>query len=174
MTLGLSLSAFTLLHVVISLVGIATGLFVLFGMIGGKRLDGSTLLFLVTTAVTSITGFMFPNEHITPGIVLGILSMIVLTLAVIARYALHLAGPWRAAYVVNAVTALYFNCFVLVAQSFAKVPFLKALAPTQSDPPFAIAQLVLLALFVFFGVRAVKGFPKQGTPALQAVAAGGR
>src|SRR4051812_21331583 len=110
MTLGLSLSAFTLLHVVISLVGIASGLFVLFGMIGGKRLDGSTQLFLVTTAVTSITGFMFPNEHITPGIILGILSMIVLTLAVIARYALQLAGPWRAAYVVNAVTALYFNC----------------------------------------------------------------
>jgi len=115
----------------------------------------------VTTVATSVTGFMFPNSHITPGIVVGILSMIVLAGAIVARYALRLAGAWRPIYVVCATLALYFNCFVLVVQSFEKVPALHAAAPTQKEPPFAVAQLVVLVLFVVAGVLAVKRFHPQ-------------
>ncbi len=154
----MSLSTFTALHVVISLVGIGSGLVVLYGLTVSKRLDRWTLLFLVTTTLTSLTGFLFPNSHITPGIVVGILSMIVLGGAVLARYTFHLAGAWRPIYVVCAHLALYFNCFVLVVQSFEKVPALRALAPTQKEPPFAVTQLVVLAIFVVATVLAVKRF----------------
>jgi hypothetical protein len=158
MVFGMSLATFTLIHVIISLVGIGSGLIVLFGMFGGKRLDGMTALFLATTVLTSVTGFGFPVAHVTPGIILGILSLIVLALAIPARYALRMAGKWRSIYVITAVTALYFNCFVLVVQSFLKVPALHALAPKGNEPPFAIAQGVLLVLFIVAGIRAVKKF----------------
>ena len=162
MVFGMSLATYTLIHVIISLIGIASGLVVLFGMFGSKRLDGMTALFLATTALTSLTGFGFPIEHVTPGIILGILSLAVLAIAIPARYSLRMAGKWRAVYVVTAVTALYFNCFVLVVQSFLKVPALHALAPKGNEPPFAIAQGILLVLFIVAGILAVKKFrPEQ-------------
>jgi hypothetical protein len=158
MTFGLSIETFTLVHVVISLVGIVSGLIVLFGMLAAKRLDALTALFLVTTVLTSVTGFLFPFHGITPGIVVGILSMVVLAIAILARYAMHLAGAWRWIYVVTATIALYFNVFVLIVQSFQKVHALKALAPTQHEPPFAIAQLSTLVIFVVLGIFAAKKF----------------
>jgi hypothetical protein len=161
MILGISTAAFTLLHVVISLIGIGSGLIVLFGLISGKRLDGWTAVFLITTVATSVTGFFFPISKLTPGIVLGILSLIALAIAIVARYAMHMAGAWRVTYVITAAVSLYFNVFVLVAQLFEKVPALHALAPTQKEPPFAIAQLVVLVLFVGLAILAAKGFREQ-------------
>lgn len=158
MILGMSLPVFTALHVVISLVGIGSGVVVLYGLIVSKRLDRWTLLFLATTVATSLTGFLFPNSHVTPGIVVGILSLIVLAGAIAARYGLHLSGAWRPIYVVCASLALYFNCFVLVVQSFEKVPALHAIAPTQKEPPFAVAQLVVLVVFVVATAIAVRRF----------------
>lgn len=158
MVFGMSLATYTVIHVVISLVGIGSGLIVLFGMFSSKRLDGLTALFLVTTVLTSVTGFFFPFAHVTPGIILGILSLIVLALCIPARYTFHMAGKWRATYVITAVIALYFNCFVLIAQSFQKVPALHKLAPTGSEPPFGIAQGILLVLFIVAGIRAAKKF----------------
>jgi hypothetical protein len=158
MVFGMSLATYTLIHVIISLIGIGFGLIVLFGMFGGKRLDRITALFLATTVLTSLTGLGFPFEHVTPGIILAILSLVVLAIAIPARYSLHMAGKWRAIYVVTAVIALYFNCFVLIAQSFQKVPALHALAPKGNEPPFAIAQGILLVLFIVAGVLAVKKF----------------
>ncbi len=158
MVLGMSLSAFTLLHVVISLIGIGSGLVVLFGMLSGKRLDGWTALFLLTTALTSVTGFFFPFTHLLPSHKVGIISMVVLAIAVLARYAMHLAGAWRSIYVLAAVLALYLNVFVLVVQSFLKVSALHALAPTGTEPPFLVAQLVVLVIFIGLTIFAVKKF----------------
>jgi hypothetical protein len=158
MVFGMSLATYTLIHVIISLLGIGSGLIVLFGMFGGKRLDGMTALFLATTVLTSVTGLGFPFVHMTPGIILAILSLVVLGIAIPARYTLHMARKWRAIYVVTAVIALYFNCFVLIAQSFQKVPALHALAPKGNEPPFAISQGILLVLFIIAGVLAVKKF----------------
>jgi|ERR1041385_7608034 hypothetical protein len=158
MVFGMSLAKYTLIHVIISLIGIASGLVVLFGMFGGKRLDGMTALFLATTVLTSVTGFGFPFEHVTPGIILGVLSLIVLAIAIPARYLFRMAGKWRTIYVVTAVIALYFNCFVLIAQSFLKISALHALAPKGNEPPFAIAQGILLVLFIVAGIKAVKKF----------------
>jgi hypothetical protein len=157
MILGMSVQAFTLLHVVISLVGIASGIIVVLALAGNK-LSGLTALFLVTTALTSITGFLFPFHGVTPGIILGILSVIVLLLACAGLYAGKLKGISRGLYVISACLALYFNVFVLVAQLFAKVPALKAIAPTQSSPAFGIAQLVVLVILIAFTIRAFKGF----------------
>src|ERR1700757_1340155 len=154
----MSLATYTLIPVIISLIGIGTGLIVLFGMFGDKRLDGMTALFLATTALTSLTGFGFPFEHITPGFILGVLSLIVLAIAIPARYTFRMSGRWRAIYVITAVIALYLNCFVLIAQSFMKVPALHALAPNGNEPPFAIAQGILLVLFIVACVLAVKKF----------------
>jgi hypothetical protein len=158
MVFGMSLATYTLIHVIISLIGIVSGLVVMFGMFGGKRLDGTTALFLATTVLTSVTGFGFPIAHVTPGIILGVLSLVVLAIAIPARYSFGMAGKWRTIYVVTAVIALYFNCFVLVVQSFLKVPALHALAPKGNEPPFAIAQGILLVLFIVAGIRAVKKF----------------
>ena len=163
MILGMSTATFTAIHVLISLVGIGSGLVVMYGFFRANRMDRWTQLFLVTTALTSLTGFLFPNEHITPGIVIGVLSMIVLALAAGACYALRMRGLWRPVYVIAATIALYFNVFVLVVQSFEKVPALKALAPTQKEPPFGITQLLVLILFVIATVYAVKRFrPNMG------------
>jgi hypothetical protein len=158
MILGMSTSTFTFLHVLISLLGIGSGLVVMYGLLSARRLDRWTLLFLVSTALTSLTGFAFPNEHVTPGIVVGVLSLIVLAVATLARYSLRLRGAWRPTYVVTAAIALYFNVFVFVFQSFEKVPALHALAPTQKEPPFGIAQLIVLVLFIVATVFAVKRF----------------
>ncbi len=165
MILGMTTATFTLLHVLISLVGIASGLIVMYGFLASKRLDRWTALFLSTTIATSLTGFAFSNEHITPGIVVGILSLVVLAITLVARYGLHMSGAWRWIYVVTASVALYFNVFVFVVQSFEKVSALRALAPTQKEPPFAIAQLLVLALFVVLTAFAVKRFHPAGASA---------
>ena len=151
-------STFTIVHVVISLIGIASGLVVVFGLLVAKRLNRWTALFLVSTVATSVTGFFFPFHGVTPAIVVGIISLVLLAGAIVSRYARHLAGHWRWIYVVCAMIALYLNVFVLVVQLFQKVPALKALAPTQSEPPFAVAQLVVLALFVLLTIIAAIRF----------------
>src|SRR5213078_3290045 len=148
------LHIYTIIHVLISLVGIFTGLIVLFGMLAGKRLDGWTKRFLITTVATSVTGFFFPFHGFTPAIALGIMSLIVLAVAIFARYPRQLAGHWRWIFVVCAVIALYFNVFVGIVQSFEKIPALKAMAPTQTEPPFKLTQLVVLAFFIVFAIAA--------------------
>ena len=158
MVLGMTLSTFTLLHVIISLIGIGSGLVVLYGLLVGKRLDGITAIFLLTTVLTSVTGFLFPFDHLLPSHKVGIISLVLLAIAILARYSFHLNGAWRSAYVVCAVMSLYLNCFVLVAQAFMKAPALHALAPTGKEPPFLATQLALLALFVVLTILAVKRF----------------
>jgi hypothetical protein len=158
MVLGMSLQTFTFVHVLLSLMGIGSGFIVVFGLLSSKRLNGWTLLFLVTTVLTSATGFLFPVEHLLPSHIVAILSLVALTIAILARYTFHMAGAWRTTYVVGAVIALYFNCFVGVVQAFEKVPTLKALAPTQKEPPFLVAQLVVLAIFVALGIIAARRF----------------
>jgi hypothetical protein len=166
MMLGLSLSAFTTLHVVISLIGIATGFIVLYGLLNAQRMEGWTAVFLATTILTSVTGFMFPIGGLTPGLVVGAISLVVLAIALVALYVFRLAGPWRWVYVVTALAALYLNVFVGVVQAFKQLAFLQPLAPTQSEPPFAAAQLAVLALFLVLGFLAVRRFhPATGAPA---------
>lgn len=161
MVFGMSLQTYTLIHVLISLAGIGPGVVVMYGLLTGKRLDRWTALFLTTTVLTSVTGFGFPFRGVTPAINLGIISLVVLAIAIVARYSLHLAGAWRKTYVVTAALALYLNVFVLVVQSFAKVPALRAMAPTQKEAPFVVAQLVVLALFVALTIFAVKRFRSE-------------
>lgn len=156
MVLGMSIHVFTLIHVLISLFGIVSGLVVMYGFLTNKRLNRWTAVFLVTTALTSLTGFLFPFTGVTPAIKLGIISLVVLAVAIITRYPLRLA--WRKTYVITAGVALYFNVFVLVVQSFEKVPSLEAIAPTQKEPPFAIAQIVVLVAFIILTIFAVKKF----------------
>jgi hypothetical protein len=145
-------------HSAISLVGIVSGFVVIFGMLDAQRLDGWTAVFLLTTVATSVTGFLFPFGAVLPSHKIGILSLVLLAIAIVALYIRHLAGAWRWIYVVCALLAQYFNCFVLVVQLFRRVTALQAIAPTQSEPPFAVAQLVVLLLFVWLGMRAVKRF----------------
>src|SRR5437016_12864600 len=154
----LNLSPFTKLHVVISLIGIVSGLVVMFGLLVGQKLNRWTALFLISSVATSVTGFFFPFHGVTPAIVVGIISLALLAVAIVARYARHLAGAWRWIYVVTAMISLYLNVFVLIVQLFQKVPALKALAPTQSEPPFAVTQLVVLALFVLLTIIAAIRF----------------
>jgi hypothetical protein len=152
------LSAFTLFHVLLSLVGIGAGLVVAYGLLTSKRLDGWTKLFLVMTALTSITGFLFPIPKFLPSHGVGIVSLIVLAFAILARYRFDLAGGWRRTYAITAVIALYLNVFVLIVQLFMKVPALKAIAPTQSEPPFQFAQLGALLVFALIAIRAAMKF----------------
>jgi len=161
MMLGMSLSTFTFVHVLISLVGIASGLIVLYGFLADKRMDGLTALFLTTTVLTSVTGFMFPFEHFSPADTFGVISLVVLTIAIAARYAFHLAGGWRTTFVVTSALALYLNCFVAVVQSFLKIPALHALAPQGKEPPFLLAQLVVFLIFVVLTILAAKKFRVQ-------------
>ena len=158
MILGMTLSAFTLFHVVLSLLGIASGLIVVYGLMTGKRLDAWTAIFLLFTVLTSVTGFLFPFTHLLPSHVVGILSLLVLAVAIFARYRGRLEGGWRRIYVICAMVALYLNCFVLVVQMFLKVPGLHALAPKGNEPPFLIAQLALLAIFVWLTIVAARRF----------------
>lgn len=152
------LAAFTLVHVVISLVGIASGFIVAYDMLRGKESTGTTALFLITTVLTSVTGFGFPVDRILPSHILGVISLIALGLATYSRYSRRLNGKWRTTYVITAIFALYLNVFVLIVQGFLKIPALHELAPTQTEPPFAIAQLAVLPIFLVLGARAVTGF----------------
>jgi hypothetical protein len=163
MILGMSVATFTTVHVILSLIGIVTGIVVLFGMLSGKRLDGLTAIFLATTVLTSVTGFLFPSDHLLPSHIVGIISLVMLAVAILALYVYRLAGSWRWIYVAGAVVALYFNVFVGVAQAFRKLPFLTPLAPTQSEPPFLIAQAVVLTIFVVLGGVALKTFHPEAT-----------
>ena len=155
--LGLSFETFVLLHTLISIIAIVTGLIALVGMLRGAAPDWVTHVFLATTALTTITGFMFPITTFTPALGTGIVSTMLIP-AFAGLYAFHLAGAWRWIYVTTAVAALWLNCFVLVVQSFQKLPELAVLAPTQSEPPFLIVQGALLAAFVWAGWRAVQRF----------------
>jgi hypothetical protein len=158
MILGMSTSAFTTLHVVLSLIGIAAGFVVLAGMFVSKRFDGWTAIFLATTILTSVTGYFFPVDKILPSHIVGALSLAVLVVAVLGFYRYRLEGSWRWIYVVTAIVALYLNVFVAVVQLFLKIPFLHELAPTQGEPPFVITQLFVLGIFVALGVAAVRSF----------------
>jgi hypothetical protein len=154
----LGMTTYTFVHVLISLVAIAAGLLVIFGMLRSDRMDGMTLVFLLFTLATSLTGFGFPFHGVTPAVTLGIVSVIVLVPTFAARYAFGLGGAWRWIYVVGAVLAQWLNSFVLVVQSFQKLPALHALAPNGSEPPFAAAQAALLLFYVVTGYLAVRRF----------------
>jgi hypothetical protein len=158
MTWGLSASTFTLVHVLLSLVGIASGFIVLSGLLSGRERGGWTLLFLVTTVATSVTGFGFPVDHLLPSHVIGILSLAVLAAVMLARYGLHLRGAWRWVYVIGASVALYLNVFVGVVQAFLKVSALHALAPQQTEPPFVVTQVAVLLFFIVLTVLTAKRF----------------
>ena len=158
MIAGLSIENFTILHTAISLIAIASGLIVLAGMLRARRLPGWTAVFLVTTILTSVTGFMFPISGLTPAIVFGLISIVILVIALAALYLKQLSGAWRWIYVTTALMALYLNVFVLIVQSFQKLPALQKLAPTQSEPPFLVAQLGVLVLFLALTVLATIRF----------------
>lgn len=160
MMLGLSLSAFTTLHVVISLIAIIAGLIVMFGMRGPHRAGTLTAIFLLFTILTSVTGFMFPFNGVTPGILIGILSVILLAIACLALYGMKLAGAWRWIYVLTALISLYLNVFVLAIQSFLKIPPLHGLAPGNppAGPAFSAVQGIVLVFFVIMIVRAWRRF----------------
>ena len=158
MILGMSIGAFTLLHVIITLVAIGSGLIVVGGIFASHKLPVTTALFLFTTALTSVTGFLFPIHGLTPALGVGILACVILAVALFALYKEHLVGAWRWIYVITAIVSLYLNVFVLVAQSFMKVAALNALAPTQSEPPFAITQAAILVIFILIGLIAAANF----------------
>ncbi len=158
MILGMSIPAFTLLHLVISLIAIGSGLIAVGGMFASHRLPVTTALFLLTTVLTSVTGFLFPIHGFTPGLGVGIISCVILLIALYAYYGKHLTGAWRWIYVVTAIAALYFNIVVLIVQSFQKVAALTALAPTQSEPPFLTAQVAMMAIFILIAIVALIKF----------------
>jgi hypothetical protein len=163
MILGMSTAAFTQFHVILSLIGIASGIVVALAMLGAKRLPALTALFLLTTLATSVTGFMFHFASFGPPEIVGAISIVVLAIAILALYYYKLAGSWRWIYVATAVLALYLNVFVGVVQTFQKVPFFHALAPTQTEPPFAVVQGIVLLAFIALGVVAAKKF-RPATP----------
>src|ERR1700733_8220540 len=158
MILGMSTAAFTQLPVIINLIGVASGLIVVLAMLGGKRVPALTAIFLATTVATSVTGFMFHFASFGPPEIVGAISLVVLAAAILALYSYKLAGAWRRIYVVTAVLALYLNVFVAVVQTFQKAAFFHALAPPQTEPPFAIAQGIVLLAFIAVGIAAVKKF----------------
>jgi len=160
MVLGMSLSAFTTLHVIISLIAIASGIIVMFGLLGSNRMPGMTAIFLLLTILTSATGFLFPFTALLPSHMVGILSLVLLAIALIALYVMKLSGAWRWIYVVTAMASLYLNVFVLAIQSFLKIPALTALAPGNppSGPVFAVVQGVVLMFFVIVIIGAVRRF----------------
>lgn len=156
MILGMSISSFTTLHVAISLVAIAAGLVAMVGLLTSNPLRGWTALFLATTILTSVTGFFFPVKQLLPSHIVGIISLVLLAVAVYALYGAHLKGAWRPVYVVTAMVSLYLNVFVLVVQSFLKVGLLQRLAPTQTEPLFLVAQggaLLFFAVVTFLAAR---------------------
>jgi hypothetical protein len=163
MILGMSLATFTMVHVIISLIGIASGIIVMFGLLGSNRMPGMTAIFLLSTILTSATGFLIPpllTEKLLPSHMVGILSLVLLAIACIALYAMKLSSQWRWIYVVTAMASLYLNVFVLVIQSFLKIPALHALAPSvpPSEPPFAVIQGIVLVFFIIVIIGAVRRF----------------
>jgi len=158
MILGMSMGAFTILHVIVTLVAIGSGLIVVGGMFASSRLPVTTALFLFTTVLTSVTGFLFPIHGFTPALGVGIVACAILAVALFALYKERLIGPWRWIYAITAVVSLYLNVFVLVVQSFVKVSALNALAPTQTEPPFAVTQAAVLVIFVLITLIAVIKF----------------
>jgi hypothetical protein len=160
MILGMSLSTFATVHVIISLIAIVSGIVVMFGLLGSNRMPGLTAIFLLFTILTSATGFVFPFEKLMPSHMIGILSLVLLAIACIALYGTKLSGAWRGIYVVTALISLYLNVFVLIIQSFLKVAPLHALAPSvpPSEPPFAVVQGIVLLFFVIVIVGAVRRF----------------
>jgi hypothetical protein len=155
------MGTFTLIHVAISLAGIASGLVVLFGLFNARRLNGWTALFLTTTVLTSVTGFLFPVGRVLPSHAIGASSLIVLAVAIVARYPKRLGGVWRSVYVVGAVVSLYLNVFVLIVQLYLRVPALQTLAPTQTESPFVVTQLLALTIFAAAGLLAVVRFGEE-------------
>jgi hypothetical protein len=160
MVLGMSLATFTLGHVIISLIGIVAGIIAMFGMLKSERMPGMTAIFLLTTILTSATGFLFPFEGFKPSYVVGALSLVLLVIACLALYGMKLSGAWRWIYVVTALLSLYFNVFVGVIQSFLKIPALTAVAPGNppSGPVFGVVQGVVLVFFVLMIIGAVRRF----------------
>jgi hypothetical protein len=160
MVLGMSLATFTLVHVIISLIAIAAGFVVLSGLLGSNRMAGMTALFLLTTILTNATGFLFPFEKLLPSHIIALLSLVLLAIACLALYGMKLSGAWRWIYVVTALLSLYFNVFVLVIQSFLKIPALTALAPGNppSGPVFAVVQGIVLVFFVLMIIGAWRRF----------------
>jgi len=149
---------FTLIHVVLSLIGIVAGLVVAGGFASGQLLGRWAFVFLVTTVLTNVTGFGFPFVTLLPSHIVGIVSLFVLAAVIVAQYVKHLAGGWRRFYAAGVVLATYLNTFVLVTQLFRRLPALIVAAPTQSEPPFAITQLLVLAVFIWLGIGADRGF----------------
>ena len=152
------LAAYTLFHVALSLIAIGSGFVVVYGLLKGQRLDGWTSLFLITTVATSATGFGFPVHELLPSHVIGIISLIALAIAIVARYPRRLAGGWNRTYVICSSIALYLNVFVLIVQAFRRIPALKVLAPTQSEPPFLAVQLTVMAIFIVLTTLAARRF----------------
>ncbi len=158
MILGLSLSGFTVLHLVISMIAIAFGFVVAGGLLSSNKLPGWTALFLITTILTNATGFLFPFTKLLPSHIVAIISLVLLVIAAYALYSKGLVGKWRLVYVVTSMLALWFNVFVLIAQSFQKVALLNIYAPTGTEPPFAITQGATLAFFIIVIVAAIRKF----------------
>jgi hypothetical protein len=156
MILGLSVHAFTVMHVIISLVAIAAGAAMTAGLLQAQVLRGWTGWFLTFTVATSLSGFLFHSAHFGPPHAVGVISLVVLAVSLLALYGQHLAGRWRLAYIVCAILAFYLNVFVLVAQVFDKIPSLHRLAPRGQEPPFVIAQAVVLLVFLWIGMAAVR------------------
>ena len=157
----MNITTLTLVHTIISIVAITAGLVVVGGLIAGARIDGWTGLFLITTALTSITGFFFPFTKLSPSQWIGIISLLVLPFVLAARYWKHLLGAWRAIYVVGTVLVLYLNFFVLMVQLFRRIPALIVAAPKQTEPPFVLSQLLVMALFAWLGIAAFRRFRPQ-------------
>jgi hypothetical protein len=162
MILGMSIETLTSVHTIISLIAIATGVLVLLSMVAGYHVPGMTAVFLLTTILTSATGFLFPFQDVTPGIIIGAISLFVLAVALLALYVFKLSGVWKHIYVVTATVALYLNVLVAVVQAFQKLSALQPLAPTQSEPPFIAAQVGVLILFLILGALAVRRFLRFG------------
>jgi len=163
MILGMSTEAFTTLHVAINLIGIATGLVVAYGLLTGNALPALTGWFLATTVLTSATGFLFHSTSVGPPHAVGLLSLVLLSVTIYALYGARLAGHWRWAFIAGSLASLYFNVFVGVVQAFQKLPPLHAIAPTGKEPPFAFAQLIVLAAFIGVGVVAARRFHPQAS-----------
>lgn len=155
----LAMTPFTLFHVLLSFVGIGAGFVVVAALLHGERREGWTQVFLITTAATTITGFLFPITIVTPALVFGVISSVVLAAAIAARYVYRMKGRWRSTYIIAALAALYLNVFVLVVQAFQKIPALNALAPTGTEPSFAVVQGLVLVFFVTVGFRALRRPP---------------
>jgi len=160
----LGMSTYTLIHTLISLVMLFSGIVVVIGMLGSHRLNGWTALFILSGIATCLTGFGFPFDHLLPSHILGIMTLAVLAVAILARYVFHFAGAWRWTYAVVTVIALYFDVFVAIVQAFLKIPALAPLAPTQTEPPFSIAQGVALVIFVVLAIAsAIRFHPLTAT-----------